>query len=278
MATTKQDTIPYWSAGTTFPSFAKLAGNADADVVVVGGGITGLTAAYLLAKEGKRVVVLERRRCAETDTGHTSAHLTMVTDARLGELVTRFGRPHAQAVWDAGLAALATIDGIVRAHAIDADFAWVDGYLHAPRGGSARDDADTLRADAALASELGFDAEFVESVPLFKQPGVRFANQARIHPRKYLAGVATALVGPRRPHPRTVRSRRVLRPPASRQGQRTRGDVRGRRHRHAQSAGRLPQRGWRHAVPDEAGAVHQLRGGGTCRPWGGARRALVGHG
>ena len=56
----------------------------------------------------------------------------MVTDARITELVKRFGRAHAQAVWDAGLAAIATIDEIVREHAIDAGFEWVDGYLHAP--------------------------------------------------------------------------------------------------------------------------------------------------
>ena len=92
--------------------------------------MTGLTAAYLLAKADKRVVVLERDRCAGADTGHTSAHLTMVTDVRLGELVKRFGRNHAQAVWDAGLAAIATIDEVVREHAIDAAFEWVDGYLH----------------------------------------------------------------------------------------------------------------------------------------------------
>jgi len=187
------DTTPYWSS-TTFPQFAQLADNADAEVVVVGGGITGLSTAYLLAKAGKRVIVLERGRCASTDTGHTSAHLTMVTDTRLSDLVKGFGRTHAQAVWDAGLAAIAKIDDIVREHDIDAGFEWVNGYLHSPLDDDASDAAAELEADATLAGELGFDAEYLESVPLVSRPGVRFANQARIHPRRYLAGVAQAFV------------------------------------------------------------------------------------
>ena len=101
------DNTPYWETSATFPRFARLSQGVEADVVVVGGGVTGLTSAYLLAKAGKAVVVLERDRCAMTDTGHTSAHLTMVTDSRMTELAKRFGRNHAQAVWDAGLAAIA---------------------------------------------------------------------------------------------------------------------------------------------------------------------------
>ncbi len=163
-------------------------------MVVVGGGITGLTAAYLLAKAGKRVIVLERGRCAAADTGHTSAHVTMVTDTRLSELANGFGRTHAQAVWDAGLAAIAKIDDIAREHGIEAGFEWVDGYQHAPRNDDARDTSEDLKADATLAAELGFDAEYLESVPLLDRPGVRFANQARIQPRQYLAGVAKAFV------------------------------------------------------------------------------------
>ena len=187
-------TTPYWATSATFPPFAKLAEDLVTDVVVVGAGVTGLSTAYLLAKAGKQVVVLERDRCAMTDTGHTSAHLTMVTDTRMTELVKRFGRNHAQAVWDAGLAAIATIDEVVREHAIDAGFEWVDGYLHAPLNDETSQEPERLQEDATLARDLGFDAEYVEAVPLVNRPGIRFADQARIHPRRYLAGVAKAFV------------------------------------------------------------------------------------
>ena len=194
MPASNTGTTPYWATSATFPQFAKLGDDLETDVVVVGGGITGLTAAYRLAQAGKRVVVLERDRCAMTDTGHTSAHLTMVTDARISELVKRFGRNHAQAVWDAGWAAIATIDEIVREHEIDAGFEWVDGYLHAPLSGASNKEAERLQEDATLARDLGFDAEYVDQVPLVNRPGILFPEQARIHPRSYLAGVAKAFV------------------------------------------------------------------------------------
>lgn len=194
MAPNHDRTTPYWATSADFPEFPRLGENLDADVVVVGAGITGLTAAYLLAKAGKSVVVLERERCAMVDTGHTSAHLTMVTDTRIGELVDRFGRDHARAVWDAGLAAIATVDEIVRAHSIDAGFEWIDGYLHASLDQQASDAAAGMREEARLACDLGFDAEYLGAVPLVHRPGIRFPNQARLHPRRYLAGVAEAFV------------------------------------------------------------------------------------
>jgi glycine/D-amino acid oxidase-like deaminating enzyme/nitrite reductase/ring-hydroxylating ferredoxin subunit len=185
------DTAPFWERGITFPSTDAVDRDLTCDVVVVGAGITGLTTAYLLAAQGKSVVVLERHELGQSETGHTSAHLTMVTDDRLTTLVKQLGKDHARAVWDAGLAAIAQIDAIARGEDIDCDFAWIPGYLHADADASAETIA-SLEEEARLATELGFDAEFIADVPLFQRPGVRFDNQARMHPLEYLSGLARA--------------------------------------------------------------------------------------
>ena len=184
-------TKPHWLESAPMPDFPRLERAHRVDVVVVGAGITGLTAAYLLTKVGRSVAVLEREDAVERDTAHTSAHLSMVTDARLGELVDRFGRDHAQAAWDAGLAAIAQIDSIVRDEDIACDFAWVPGYLHRPLDEPAAG-TKAFRDEAAVAQELGFDAAFIDDVPFVGGPGIVFENQARFHPRRYLAGVAKA--------------------------------------------------------------------------------------
>ena len=187
------ETIPYWRDSVTFPRFSRVQRDQRVDVVVVGGGITGLTAAYLITRAGKTVALVERDRCAQVDTCHTSAHLTMVTDERLSDLVDRFGRDHAQAVWDAGLAAIAQIHAITRELQVDCAFEWVDGYLHAPISGDESRADQLFEKEAGLATELGFDAEYVHHVPLVSEPGIRFESQARCHPLKYLAGLASAI-------------------------------------------------------------------------------------
>jgi glycine/D-amino acid oxidase-like deaminating enzyme len=186
-------TLPFWTDSAGLPAYPQLQHDDAVDVVIVGGGTTGLTAAYLLTLEGRGVAVLEGSRCAQVDTGRTTAHLTMVTDRSLADLARRFGRDHAQAAWDAGLAAIAQIDAIVRDLDIDCDFAWVPGYVHAPIVEPVNGAATAFREEAAMAGELGFDAEFVEEVPVVGGPGVWFADQARFHPVKYLAALARAI-------------------------------------------------------------------------------------
>jgi len=81
-------TQSYWQeTAPRVGPFPSLNSNLDVDVVVIGGGLTGITAAYFLKKEGAKVALLERDRFGCCDTGHTTAHLTYVTDERLHRLV-----------------------------------------------------------------------------------------------------------------------------------------------------------------------------------------------
>lgn len=178
----------------TKPAFSapKLKDDLRVDALVVGGGITGLTAAYLLRKSGLSVALVEKGSIGQAETGHTTAHLTYATDARLSELVKTFGREHAKAAWDAGASAMAQIQAIASETGINCELRTAPGFLVAAENADAREEADRLREDATLAAEMGFDAGYVSKDPLTGRPAMRLANQLKFHPLKYLVGLATA--------------------------------------------------------------------------------------
>lgn len=167
------------------------------DVVIVGAGITGLTAAYLLKKSGKRVAVFERERIGSGETGNTSAHLTYVTDLWLGELVKRFGRNAARLVWQGGAAAIDLIESNASEPGINCGFRRVPGFLCSAfkRSSAEHDESKQLSDEAALAAELGFAARFIAMGPVTGRPAVAYADQALVHPLDYLSGLALAIDG-----------------------------------------------------------------------------------
>ncbi len=190
------DTTSFWLDPEPADRFAAPTGPISVDALVVGAGITGVTTAYLLRRAGLSVALLDRGKIARIDTGHTTAHLTAVTDLRLHELVKNFGRDHARAVWDAGAAAIDQIEEIATREKIDCEFTRVPGYLHAPIGDGAEADPEKFKEDARLANEFGFDADYLDRVPHMEKPGVRFADQAKFHPIKYVAALARLIPGP----------------------------------------------------------------------------------
>jgi len=187
--------VPYWIDSAPIKRFPRLLKNVEVDVLVVGAGVTGITAAYLLKQGGLSVALIERECVASIDTGHTTAHLTYVTDVELRELARNFGNDHAQAAWDAGAAAIDEIERIIREEAIDCEFTRVPAYVHLCKKDYSPKEISSLKKEANLAAKLGFDAEYLKSVPYFNLPSVRFANQAKFHPRKYLRSLAVKLHG-----------------------------------------------------------------------------------
>jgi glycine/D-amino acid oxidase-like deaminating enzyme/nitrite reductase/ring-hydroxylating ferredoxin subunit len=188
------DTTPLWLSAPQ-PEYPALDGDLEVDVLIVGGGITGITTAFLLKKSGHRVALVERDRLAEGESGHTTAHLTHVMDLRLTELVKAFGRQHAQAAWDAGSFAIDQIASLVAQEELDCSFQRVPAYLYAALDADVEKEGEKLHREAHLAAELGFDADYISSVPVTGRPGIRFANQAKFHPVRYLSQLAARIPG-----------------------------------------------------------------------------------
>lgn len=184
-------TSSIWGFDTAALSGTPLGGNVDCDVCVIGGGIAGLTTAYLLAIEGKHVVVLEAKPgLADGETGFTTAHLAWVLDDRFGRLASIRGDDVALAAARSHRDAIKTIEQIARREEIDCDFRRVDGYLFAGADGP---DAVTKEADALRRLGIPFEPRNEAPFPGLRAPCLQFIGQGQFHPRKYLAGLAAAI-------------------------------------------------------------------------------------
>lgn len=182
-----------WYDTATVPTHPKPpTGETRADVCVVGAGIAGLTTAYLLAKSGKRVVVLDEGPIGSGQTGRTSAHLASEIDDRFLEIERMHGQRGSQLAYQSHAAAIDLIESIARDESIACDFARLPAYLFSLPG----DKPDLLLNEAAAARRAGlYDAQLHERITLCGYetgPCVRFGNQARFHPLKYLVGLAAA--------------------------------------------------------------------------------------
>jgi glycine/D-amino acid oxidase-like deaminating enzyme/nitrite reductase/ring-hydroxylating ferredoxin subunit len=183
-------TASLWEVTTERPHHSPLDRDARADVCVIGAGITGLTTAYLLAREGRQVVVIDDGPVGAGETGRTTAHLASQIDDGYVEIERLHGDKGAQLAFESHSQAIGAIERIAGDEAIDCDFERVDGYLFLARD----DDPDTLPRELEAARRAGFlEAEPLAEGPVPRLgPCIRFPRQGQVHALRYLVGVAHA--------------------------------------------------------------------------------------
>src|SRR5207253_1975592 len=115
METDNGRTVSPWMATANVSSSGPLAADTTADVCIVGAGIAGLTTAYLLGREGRRVIVLDDGPIGGGMTARTTAHLSNALDDRFYELERLFGEEGSRAAAESHTAAIAQIEAIVGA-------------------------------------------------------------------------------------------------------------------------------------------------------------------
>jgi len=181
----------YWMASIKRSDYPVLENDIKVDIAIVGGGIAGITTAYMLKKQGVDAVILEADRILQGTTGHTTAKITSQHELIYSKIKKYMGEELAKQYADANETAIKTIEKIICENNIECDYVPQSAYVFT------QDDKylEQINAEVETASSLGIKASFVEEIP-FSIPikgAVRFDDQAQFHPLKFLHPLAKKL-------------------------------------------------------------------------------------
>ena len=182
--------IAAWNttAATRYPQLQQ---SLELDVAIIGGGITGLTAALQLARAGKRVAVLELLTVGAGSTGDSTGHLTACLDSSYEELIACFGKDEARLVAQSSMGAIDFIERTVAELNIDCDFAHIPGFRFSQSAAG----TIGLKREAKLTRMVGLETSYssVAPLPMVVKGVLRFENQAQFDAPRYCQALAAAL-------------------------------------------------------------------------------------
>ncbi|AXB58068.1 FAD-dependent oxidoreductase [Flavobacterium fluviale] len=190
---TSGENVSFWIDTTEIASFKTPDRDIHTEVLIIGGGIAGLTTAYNLLKAGKKVVLVEDGFIGSGETGRTTAHLTSALDDRYYFLEDTFGKEAAKLAAESHTAAIAEIEKNVTDLNIDCSFKRVNGYLFL----HPTDKEKNLEKEFEAAQNAGLNIGLLKSTPAISNgeqtPCLAFYNQAQFHILHYLNGLAQAI-------------------------------------------------------------------------------------
>jgi glycine/D-amino acid oxidase-like deaminating enzyme/nitrite reductase/ring-hydroxylating ferredoxin subunit len=160
------------------------------DVIIIGGGITGLTTALLAQQQGKRCLVIERGNIGFGTTGGTSAHLNTFFDATYPEIESDFGEENSKLVAKAGKEAYSLLKKLTKDLKIECDLEEKNAYLFAQDEKQSEEVKEILEAS----KRAGIEVEQTDkiSLPIPFQSAILFKKQGQFHPIKYIQKLAEA--------------------------------------------------------------------------------------
>lgn len=152
----------FWTDNFEIKNFKKLEENIEAEVCIIGAGITGLSTAYYLAKSGKKVVILEKDRVASKTTGHTTGKISIQHGMFYNYLVENYGFNYAKMYALANNEAIKNIKNIIENEKIDCDYEVRDSIIFSEQPQK----FSSLQEEAKITKELGIKSEFVKKIEL----------------------------------------------------------------------------------------------------------------
>ena len=164
----------------------------ETEICVIGGGLFGLTTAYYLTQQGKKVIVLEKGEIGEKVSGNTTGKITSQHGLFYEHLINDYGKEYAKKYLEANEEAIENIKEIIKKEQIECEFYKQKAYVYTTQ----EDEVIEIQKEVEAVKELGKEAEFVTQTELpFKIKGaIKFKEQAQFHARKYMIGLCKAIL------------------------------------------------------------------------------------
>ncbi|MDR3550780.1 MAG: FAD-binding oxidoreductase [Candidatus Babeliales bacterium] len=180
------------------PDILPLKEDKKTDVVVIGGGMAGLTAAQAFAQKGKKVVLLEAFYCGAGASGKSSGFITPNGEISLSEFVYRYGIEGGKMIWDSiEKQGLEHIRNNIKQYQIDCDYVEADSLEVA----SSQKDLKDIIKEAENLAKFGYETNFIkkEDLPLILGSkkyygGVTYPKSFGINAYKYCQAMKTILL------------------------------------------------------------------------------------
>lgn len=178
-----------WNSEINLRKREVLSKDIECDILVIGAGMAGLLTAYMLAKSGREVVVIDAKSTANGVTKNTTAKITCQHDLIYDSIIKEFGEEGARQYAKANELAIEKYKEIIDEENIECDFERKDAYVYS------LDNTESLKSEYIAVKKLGIDAELVDEVNLpFKVKGaLKFKNQAQFNPLKFLRTISEKL-------------------------------------------------------------------------------------
>ncbi len=179
-----------WINGVSPPAYPPLRENITRDVCVIGGGITGITTAYLLQCTGLKVALLERHKIASGVTAYSTGHLTSLVDIHYYQAISRFSKEAARNLYQGTRDSRALVQSLIAKHGFDVDYQQIPGYYYATTDKQEK----RLEKEAEALQQLGVEIhhQAVMEYPLNKYRGFSIGQQASFDALAFCRGLAKA--------------------------------------------------------------------------------------
>ena len=179
----------FWLENFKNKTYSSLDKNLKIDVCIIGGGLTGISCGYYLAKNNLKVCILEKDKIMEKTSGHTTAKITAHHGLIYKYLYDSYGKDTAKKYLESNQEAITNIKNIIDTENIDCDFEFQNNYIYTTDANGIKKIKDEIK----ILEKLDYNARFLNKISLpvsDVKAAVEFHHQAQFNPIKYAEGLS----------------------------------------------------------------------------------------